>query len=283
MKKVKYYLILLIIAGISVFFILEYINAISLKDDVYKEYTSIDKLKSNINFDFEVPIVLQNELSNSTFKIFGNELVIIENNKFEFRVANKIQEWADVLGIDEPSNESYLYEVKNDSIKKLRYRTGYDTKYCVCNWYTDDLMYGIKFNLELSLEEILDGLGITVKDLTEINLDNENNSLNSNSYDFKSYTTNSKNISILIPDIQSRLDVITSDSSIIFNMSNRTILYITSNTDEELDSSFDIYESDNYKLGIVINNEFSEDSTQYRDLEIIKDNIDRIVNTIEVN
>lgn len=281
MKKVKYYLILLIIAGISVFFILEYINAISLKDDIYKEYTSIDKLKSNINFDFEVPIVLQNELSNSTFKIFGNELVIIENNKFEFRVANKIQEWADVLGIDEPSNESYLYEVKNDSIKKLRYRTGYDTKYCVCNWYTDDLMYGIKFSSELSLEEILNGLGLVTDDLTEIDLDNENNS--DLDYNFKSYTTRSKNISILIPDIQSRLDVIISDSSIIFNMSNRTILYITSNVNEEIDSSFDIYESDNYKLGIVKSNEFNEDSTQYKDLEVIKDNIDRIINTIEVN
>lgn len=280
-KILKWFLPLTLVIFL-IFCGVQYSNTVNIRDEVYKDYNSIEELKDAVYYDFDVPEIVKGSLNGdeSTIRLFGNELVIIEGKSMRFRVAPKVQEWADVLGIEYPSDESYYYEVEdNGSIKYLRYRTGYKDNTSAYNWYTNELMYGIILDSSVKLDDFIEELNI--QKINELNLDGTRVDP-VDEVNFKSYTSSNGEVNILIPETNTELIEINSSKSILFKMENNLVMFITSDKVGYDDEFYECHEVSGYVFGVIKDNPFTEGTNAYDDLEIIKDNKDRIVNTIAV-
>lgn len=282
MRWLKWILPFFIIIVFIIYCGVQYGNIMNIKHDVYRDYKSVEEINQSTNYEFIVPEIVKDTANkgNNTIQLFGGELVIIDCENIKFRVAPKAETWADVLGIEYPSEISKYYEVENSNITNLRYREGYEDNTLAYNWYTDELMYGIISDDSFKLEDLLKELGLDANDIIELGLDGKRITKNEE-VEFKSYTSSNKKLNILVPETNTRLDVIISGNAIIFNMSNKLIMYVTSDI-EDSNKDKDTYEFrdfSGYRLAILKENPFKEDTDSFKDFSIIKDNLDRIVNS----
>ena len=279
MKWLKWLMPFLVIIFI-IYCGVQYGNIMNVKHNVYRDYKSVEDIEQSTNFKFTVPEIVKDKVNKegATIQLFGGELVIIDCESVKFRVAPKAENWADVLGIEYPSKISKYYEVENSDIINLRYREGYEDNTLAYNWYTDELMYGIISDESFSFNDLIKELNLKTSDVIELDL-NGKRITESEEIEFKSYTSSNKKLNILVPDTDTRLDVISSGNAIIFNMSNKLIMYVTSDI-EDSDKDKDKYEFrdfSGYRLAILKENPFKTETDSFNDFEIIKDNLHRMI------
>lgn len=284
-KQVWKYVIMIVATGIIVFLLRENYNR-NLPPE--RGYESLEAAVRQLDFNVGVPDMVLYDEGEQTYEVLGGQLLTVTGTGYEFRVGETPEEWADVMTIDEPSETSRRFNVDSGYIKKLRYRTGYDDGYSVLNWYTDDLMYGLRFSDEKSLEECLDILNLNEKSLEELDEESirkENNGNEGAETEEVSYhivTSGSEGISLMVPDI-SGIAQVTSEGDIILNISNVTVLYAT--TSESVPEGIgDLYkkvETDNgVKVYTLSENPFTVGSDKYTSFESFMSNLDIARNSV---
>ncbi|MBO5388326.1 MAG: hypothetical protein J6A59_09330, partial [Lachnospiraceae bacterium] len=194
MKWLKWLIPFLVIVFI-IYCGVQYGNIMNVKHTVYRDYKSVEDIEQSTNFKFTVPEIVKDKVNKegATIQLFGGELVIIDCESVKFRVAPKAENWADVLGIEYPSEISKYYEVENSDIINLRYREGYEDNTLAYNWYTDELMYGIISDESFSFDDLIEELNLKTSDVIELDL-NGKRITESEEIEFKSYTSSNKKL-----------------------------------------------------------------------------------------
>ena len=282
-KQVWKYVIMVVATGIIVFLLRENYNR-NLPPE--RGYESLEAAVRQLDFNVGVPDMVLYDTGEQTYEVLGGQLLTVTGTGYEFRVGETPEEWADVMTIDEQSETYRRFNVASGYIKKLRYRTGYDDGYSVLNWYTDDLMYGLKFDDEKSFEECLDILNLNEKSLEELDEESFKSGDSSNngeeSVNYHIVTSSSGETSLIVPDTIGVTQV-ASEEDIILNIGSITVLYATNseNAIEGIGDLYEMVEADNgVRVYTLSENPFTVGSENYASFESFISNLDIARNSV---
>lgn len=282
-KQVWKYVIMIVATGVIVFLLRENYNR-NLPPE--RGYESLEAAVRQLDFNVGVPDMVLYDEGEQTYEVLGGQLLTVTGTGYEFRVGETPEEWADVMTIDEPSETSRRFNVDSDYIKKLRYRTGYGDKYSVLNWYTDGLMYGLRFSDEKSLEECLDILNLNEKSLEELDEESFKSGDSSNngeeSVNYHIVTSGSGETSLIVPDTLGVTQV-ASEEDVILNIGSITVLYATTseNAIEGIGDIYEMVEADNgVRVYTLSENPFTVGSENYASFESFMSNLDIARNAV---
>lgn len=282
-KQVWKYVIMVVATGIIVFLLRENYNR-NLPPE--RGYESLEAAVRQLDFNVGVPDMVLYDEGEQTYEVLGGQLLTVTGTGYEFRVGETPEEWADVMTIDEPSETSKRFNVDSDYIKKLRYRTGYDDGYSVLNWYTDDLMYGLRFSDEKSFEECLDILNLNEKSLEELDEESFRSGDSSNngeeSVNYHIVTSSSGETSLIVPDTLGVTQV-ASEEDVILNIGSITVLYATTSESvpEGIGDIYEMVEADNgVRVYTLSENPFTVGSENYSSFESFMGNLDIARNAV---
>ena len=282
-KQVWKYVIMVVATGIIVFLLRENYNR-NLPPE--RGYESLEAAVRQLDFNVGVPDMVLYDEGEQTYEVLGGQLLTVTGTGYEFRVGETPEEWADVMTIDEPSETSRRFNVDSDYIKKLRYRTGYDDDYSVLNWYTDDLMYGLRFSDEKSFEECLDILNLNEKSLEELDEESFRSGDSSNngeeSVNYHIVTSSSGETSLIVPDTLGVTQV-ASEEDVILNIGSITVLYATTSESvpEGIGDIYEMVEADNgVRVYTLSENPFTVGSENYASFESFMGNLDIARNAV---
>ena len=139
----------------------------NVKNAILKE-NDLSEVASIVGYDFEYPSFLESE-TNVEYSIINNTNVQIENSRFKYCVAKYIADDISIVGdygkykID----KTYKSADANNSIVKVRYRV--DDNATIVEWYTKELMYGLKmydYNGYDGINALLTALNINLETMT---------------------------------------------------------------------------------------------------------------------
>ena len=282
-KQVWKYVIMVVATGIIVFLLRENYNR-NLPPE--RGYESLEAAVRQLDFNVGVPDMVLYDEGEQTYEVLGGQLLTVTGTGYEFRVGETPEEWADVMTIDEPSETSKRFNVDSDYIKKLRYRTGYGDDYSVLNWYTDDLMYGLRFSDEKSLEECLDILNLNEKSLEELDEKSFKSGYSSNngeeSVNYHIVTSSSGETSLIVPDTLGVTQV-ASEEDVILNIGSITVLYATTSESvpEGIGDIYEMVEADNgVRVYTLSEYPFTVGSESYTSFESFMGNLDIARNAV---
>lgn len=282
-KQVWKYVIMIVATGVIVFLLRENYNR-NLPPE--RGYESLEAAVRQLDFNVGVPDMVLYDEGEQTYEVLGGQLLTVTGTGYEFRVGETPEEWADVMTIDEPSETSRRFDVDSDYIKKLRYRTGYSDGYSVLNWYTDDLMYGLRFSDEKSFEECLDILNLNEKSLEELDEESFRSGDSSNngeeSVNYHIVTSSSGETSLIVPDTLGVTQV-ASEEDVILNIGRITVLYATTSESvpEGIGDIYEMVEADNgVRVYTLSENPFTVGSENYASFESFMGNLDIARNAV---
>lgn len=251
-----------------------------------KTYKSLSDVQSDTMLDLSIPSGIDTSQIIEIRSTLG-QLVEARAEHYILKAAKFIDKNADTLGLYEASEVDNKYDISNSDITFFRYRSGYKgyENCTIINWCNTTTSIGIMLDEIYTEDEIIDML--------ELNESNMKSCTASESeiidipIEWNQHTIANGKISLSLPSLESSLEALDFEGyTIIFLNKNRCLVVVYS--DYSIDTNVfggqgQIDIDEHTRLNYLLENEFELDTEEYRDYNVILNNIQEIAESITRN
>lgn len=248
-------------------------------------YKSIAEAQKHTTMDLTVPSGIDTSKILEIRSVMG-QILEMRSEHYILKAALFIDVNADPMGLYDESEVDSKYTVNDSDITFFRYRTGYKgyENCTILNWCNETTSLGIMLDTIITEQD-----AIKMMDLDESKLSKYTEDIISETIDIKElnwvqHKIDNGNISVYLPELKSTVKSVDLDGySILFLNDTRCIVVIYSDYALDTDvfggkGKIDIDE--HTRLNYLTENEFEVDTDEYRDYELILQNIDTIASKI---
>lgn len=258
----------------------------SNKTDSYKTLAEAQK---HTTMDLTIPSGIDTSNILEIRNVMG-QIIELRSEHYVLKAALFMNINADPMGLYEKSEVDSKYTVSNSDITFLRYRTGYKgyENCTIINWCNKTTYLGIMLDSIITEQDAIKMMGLDKANLSEytedVAGDTANIVSNTDNMNWVQHKINNENISVYLPELKSVVRSVDLDGySILFLNDTRCIVVIYSDYALDTDvfggkGKIDIDE--HTRLNYLTENEFEAGTDEYRDYELILQNIDIIASKI---
>lgn len=250
--------------------------------DTYKTLADAQK---HTTMDLTVPSGIDTSKIVEIRSVMG-QILEMRSEHYILKAALFVDVNADPMGLYDESEVDSKYTVDNSNITFFRYRTGYKgyENCTILNWCNETTSLGIMLDSIVTEKDAIKLMGLDESKISKYTEDIIPETSDTEELNWIQHKINNGNISVYLPELKSIVKSVDLDGySILFLNDTRCIVVVYS--DYALDTNvfggkgkIDIDE--HTRLNYLTENEFEVDTDEYKDYELILQNIDLIASKI---
>jgi hypothetical protein len=254
------------------------------------EYDSIADLLADSTFSgAEIPEYVTSSGEELNISVEYGSFATIYTDTFVFKFAQFVGVNANALALYEDAEIDHRYYVDDSNVTYFRYRQQY-SEYPNCtiiDWCTDEMMYGLMIEDDISEDDAKSIVGISNCNLTEYIVDSDSEAEETSTELVGDTVTLSDNIELTLPEFSEEVETYDlGDMLAIY--SGETFLFLVADINTVVgDDNFSDYElitcDHNMIIAYYPENTYDPDSNAYDDYELLLSTIDNIALTMVYN